>query len=112
MIVLSIMDKNKLMSFDEFVDSLFDFATKNSEDNLSVTRDDGHVTIIKVIHLDGKVFIRMDDIDMGYFEEFNLRGYKCRFRQKNRTHIHIGLLPNESLMKSVCNNPFVLFQDA
>lgn len=100
------------MSFDEFVDSLFVFAKEDGKDGLFVKRDDGHVTKIEVIHIDGKVRIHMDDIDMGYFEEFNLRGYKCRFRQKNRTHIHDGLLPNEYLMKSICDNQYVLFHNA
>lgn len=100
------------MNFDDFVDSLFDFARKKDGEVLSIQRADYHVTIIEVNHIDGKVFVRMDDVDMGFFEKYEQQGYKCRFNQKHRVRIHDGLLPNEALMKSICDNPLVLFHDA
>lgn len=100
------------MSFDEFVDSLFAFAGDPHRIGLSVQRNDGHYTCINVIHFDRKVIVNMDGVDMGFFEELNMRGYKCRFNQRNRAHIHEGLFPNEILMKEICDHPFVLFHEA
>lgn len=100
------------MCFDEFVDSLFDSARDPKKIDLSVQRADGHVTQIEVIHVDRKVRARMDDVEMGIFEEYNQQGYKCRFKQKNRPHIRNGLTLNEAIMKSICDHPLVYFRDA
>ena len=104
--------KEQAMSLDEFVDSLFDSARDPKKIDLSVQRADGHVTQIEVIHVDRKVRAKMDDVEMGIFEEYNQQGYKCRFKQKNRPHIRNGLTLNEAIMKSICDHPLVYFRDA
>lgn len=100
------------MSYEDFVDSLFSFAKKPKKYDLYIQRNDGHITKIEILHVDGKVFILMDDVEMGHFEEFDQREYKCRFFQKYRAGIRNGLLPNEALMKSICDNQYVLFVKA
>lgn len=104
--------KEQGMSFDEFVDSLFDFAGDSKKAGLSIQMADGYVTRIEVIHVDGMVRIKMDDVDMGYFEKYDRQGYKCRFNQKNRDHIREGRTKNEAMMESICNHPLVLLHKA
>lgn len=105
----NLASKQQAMSFDEFVDSLFDFARDPSKTGLSVQMENGHLTRIDVIHVVGIVKIKMDDVEMGYFEEYDRQGYKCRFNQKHRVGIRGNLTPNEAMMKSICDNPLILF---
>ena len=100
------------MCFYEVVDSLFAFAADPQKTGLSVKMEDGHVTQIEVLHINGKVTVKMDDVDMGYFEPYTQQGYKCRFNQKYRVHIREGRTPNEAMMESICDNPLVRLHKA
>ena len=106
------MSQTKEMSFPDFVNSLFDFARDPKRSGLYIPRVDGHVTLINICPVDNKIIIKMDDIEMGHFEEMTRRGYKCAFYQKYRPHIKDGLYPNEAMMKDICRNDYVLFYDA
>ena len=106
------MSQTKEMSFQDFVNSLFDFARSPKLSGLYIPRDDGHVTAINICPVDNKIIIKMDDIEMGHFEEMTSRGYKCAFHQKYRPRIREGLNPNEAMMKAICHNDKVLFYDA
>ena len=107
-----ILKTEREMSFESFVSHLFDFARDPSRSGLYVQRVDGNMTKINIIPFNNKIIIKMDDIEMGHFEEMNTQEYKCSFHQKNRPHIHKGLNPNELIMKSICNHDLVLFYDA
>ena len=101
------------MSFIGFINSLFVSVCDTNKDGLFIQRVDGHITRIDIFPInDKKAIIKMDDIDMGYFEEMTARGYKASFYQKYRPHIKDGLFPNESLLKAICSHPLVLFYDA
>ena len=105
--------KQRAMSFSDFVKSLLDCTQDPQKLGRYIQRADGHNTRVDIVPKDGKVLIRMDDVDMGYFEEMTQQGYKCAFHQKYRNGIKQELLPNESIMKSICStNPLVLFYDA
>jgi hypothetical protein len=100
------------LSLIDFINKLFDFARRENKVGMYIEMEDGHHTRVDIIHIDDKVIIKMDDLEMGYFEEMDQRGYKCAFHQKYRPHIKDGLLPNELLMKAICNHPLVLFYEA
>ena len=110
-----IMDKYKEereMSFFEFVNRLFDSARDPKRAGLFMMREDGHNTHIEIIPFENRIEIKMDGILMGRFEEYNGQGYKCAFSQQPRKGIRKGLTVNELLMKSFCNHPLVLFNEA
>lgn len=106
------LSRKMAMSYSEFIDHLFDPFRNPNKEGLYIQRDDGHYTRIDVIKVSGKIIIRMDDEEMGYFEETTQRGYKCIFHQKNRTGLRQGLTPNEVMMRSICDNPLILFRNA
>lgn len=100
------------VNFEGFIDSLFDFARDPHRPGLSIQMKDGHYTHIDLIHEDKIVVVKMDDVNMGFFEEYTEKGYKCRFNQKYRVRIREGLTPNEAMMESICDNPLVLLHKA
>ena len=104
--------QTKEVGFQDFVNSLFDFARSSKLSGLYIQREDGHRTLISICSVDNKIIIKMDDVEMGYFEEMTQRGYKCAFHQKYRTHIKDGQNPNEAMMTAICPNDKVLFYDA
>jgi hypothetical protein len=104
--------KLRKMSLLEFVQSLFESAREPNVQGLYIQLYNGHRTRVLIITRSNKIYITMDDVEMGYFEEINRRGYRCSFHQKARIGIRNGLFPNEALMKSICNHPLVYFIDA
>lgn len=102
-------DKNLL----EFVNSLFDFARDPKRSGLFIKIESGNNTHIEIESIDeDHVVIKMDGFEMGEFETIEARGYKCSFHQRYRQHIKEELTENESLMKSICNHPLILFYGA
>ena len=105
--------EQRAMSLLEFVNSLFDIARNPQLQGLYIQREDGHNTRVDVVPIDvNQVVIRMDDVDMGTFEEWVQQGYKCAFHQKYRVGIRNSLTQNEYLIKSVCDHPLVKFLSA
>lgn len=104
--------RQRAMSLIEFVNSLFDDCRDDKKQGLYIQREDGQWIRINIMPVDTKVIINMDDVNMGYFEEYEGQGYKAVFYQKHRVGIRNGLTKNEALMKTFCYHPLVRFFDA
>ena len=101
--------KQRAMSLIEFVNTLFDVCRDDKKQGLYLQREDGHWIRIKICPVNTIVIILMDDVKMGYFEEYEGQGYKAAFYQQHRVGIRTEPTKNEALMKAFCDHPLVRF---
>lgn len=90
------------MTLYDFVNSLFDRIKEKGVSGIYISMPYG-VVKVNILPIDNKVYIRMNNDDMGYFEEVNSREITYYvFHQQYRDGIRRGLTANEELMKSIC----------
>jgi hypothetical protein len=101
------------MDLYNFVNSLFDRIKEKGVSGTYISMPYGMVKV-DVMPIDNKVYIRMNNDEMGYFEEVNNRNFSYYiFHQQHRDGIRRGLTATEKLMKNICDmNELIDFHSA